>query len=120
MTDDAELRARQIAALEEARSAVNRALALLREPGASVAAALAVEPDWRSLKEAAHACDVHPETMARQARAHGLGRRRDRVWRIDMHRVRAWEEGRPYTPLMSEDSASPGNLSDASDDSSAA
>jgi hypothetical protein len=70
------------------------------------------EPLWCSLKEAARSCRVHVETMSRWARRHGLGRRIDRIWRIDLHRLAAWQEGRSFTPIPP-GTESPGLVSDA-------
>jgi hypothetical protein len=112
MTDDN----RDLAAqLRAARAALDRALALLGETDADMVPAPAGEPEWLPLKGAARECGVHPETMAARARAHGLGLVTNRVWRIDMVRVRAWREGRRYARLAPTDSASSGNISDAPD-----
>lgn len=102
---------------DEAR---DRALALVTAGVSSVPdvniVASAEQPDWRKLKDAARICGVHPDTMARQARANGLGSRIDGgAWRIDMTRVRAWQEVRPYARLpqaMSEDIGECGKTSD--------
>ena len=101
-----------------------RALELLEH--AALPPSASDRPDWCSLKEAAGECGVHVDTMARQARAHGLGRRIDRVWNIDMRRVRAWREGKPYERLPQETwelsastEAECGNVPDAGDGLSA-
>lgn len=87
-----------------------RALELLEGHVARPESAADELPDWKTLKEAAFACGCHVETMSRWSRVHGLGRRVDRTWRVDMRRVRAWQEGRQYDRLpqdeMPEDSAS--------------
>lgn len=118
MATDAPDRAERIAALQAARAAIDHELALLAagDDGAVADAGGTSGADWRSLKDAARICRVHPETMARWAHAHGLGRRIDRVWHIDMTRVRAWREDQPYARLRSDvpsDSASFREMSDA-------
>ena len=69
------------------------------ETVASPIAAPADNPEWVVLKEAAVRCGVHTETMARRAEEHGLGRRIGRIWKIDMTRVEALQEGRTYEPI---------------------
>ena len=75
------------------------------------------EPEWATLKQAAAVCRVHVDTMASRCRAHGLGwRAGGRDYRVDMVRVRAWAEGRPYNPLpaaLPEGSGKPGTVPDA-------
>lgn len=126
MPDRSHAAADHIEVLRQAREAIDRALVAL---GANTVIDTETptpvdEPDWRKLKDAARICGVHPETMSRWARSHGLGRRIDGgEWRIDMARVNAWQEGRPYTRLsqdLSEDVDSCRRLSDAPEDGTAA
>lgn len=121
MIDDDDVRSQQLAALKVARAAIDNALALLgRSDLATMSAVDRPKARWLRLKEAADECGWHPETMAAKARMHGLGRRDGRVWMIDMVRVAAWQDGKPYERLTSEVSASSGKNSDEPDDSSAA
>lgn len=103
MSDTPDDRARDVAALlDVAQQAIDAARVMLAS-GAGVPAAVlpppSVEPEWTNLATAAFYCGRHPDSMARLVRAHGLGRRDGRDWRIDLNRVRAWQEGRPYSPL---------------------
>ena len=75
-------------------------------------------PEWVSLAKAAAACGVHVDTMSTRCRAHGLGHRPGgRDYRVDMVRVRKWEQGQPYTRLSAaipEGSGKPRKVPDAS------
>lgn len=114
-----------IAALRQAREAIDRALAALDGSEEPTVAASREEPEWLSLGQAAYRCGkCHPETMARRARAHGLGRRVGGQWMIDWKRVSAWLEVRPFDPIPQEDDMPEivercGKQSDAGDDDSA-
>ena len=107
MTNDADLRNQQIAALEDARAAVDRALALLREPGVTMTdepAEPVPGPDWIAAKTAAGELGVHVETLKRQAAANGFGVRvKGSRWAIDRTRMQAWREARPYERLAVDD-----------------
>lgn len=83
-------------------ASVERARALL------VTGAVTVdqEPRWTTLERAAALRGVTRETMAIHAERYGLGTREGRRWRIDENRVRALNEGRPYSPLTSRNPAS--------------
>ena len=116
MTAD-DLRAEIARIFNEAR---DRALALVEVDAAALAVSGRPKARWLRLKEAAAACGWHPDTMAAKARMHGLGRRDGRVWWIDMRRVGAWRDGKPYERLNWEVSASFGQYSDDPDDASAA
>jgi len=96
-------RAQVLAAIDAAQRALDAARALVMGTGA-VGTTLpdASEPDWQRLKIAARHCKVHPETMVRWAVSHGLGRRIDRAWWIDMTRLKAWQNGESYAPIPPE------------------
>lgn len=96
-----------LAALDEIRAAVD-ALRDLVAAGDLVPPAPVPLPapagDWRKLKDAARELQLHPETLARQARKHGFGRRvPGGSWRIDLQRYAAWIEGRPFNSLVPEE-----------------
>lgn len=115
MADAVDLQAR-IAALQAARDAIDREIALLSDGAAAPPLSIG-DPDWVNLATAAHRCGRHVDSMARIVRARGLGRRVGRDWRVDMNRVRAWQEGRPFPPLPSEIVGHRGESSDVPDDS---
>lgn len=83
------------AIFDEAR---DRALALI---AAKAGHASAPAPRWLKLKAAAAELSLHTDTLTARARRHGLGRQEGRrgQWLIDMNRVEAWQQGRPYSPL---------------------
>ena len=75
------------------------------------------EPQWVNLATAAALCRVHPDTMANRCRINGLGWRPGggRDYRVDMVRVRKWEQGRPYERLpvdVPKEPGRPGKLPD--------
>lgn len=74
------------------------------------------EPEWVNLATAAALCRVHPDTMANRARVFGLGwRPGGRDYRVDMVRVRRWQEGKPYDrlpPHVPKETGKPGKLPD--------
>lgn len=92
MTDDANLRALQAAALTEARAAIDRLAALFHEPADAVVAAAAA-PRWIAMKEAAALRGCTVETMTRHVRERGLGSKVDGRWQIDRARVLTWLAG---------------------------
>lgn len=95
--------------VEATRHAYEAALAHLREieacaeaPARPMPPALATdraEPEWTNLARAAIYCSVTEETMGQRAAKFGLGRKVGRAWSIDMVRVRAHLENRPYDPI---------------------
>lgn len=86
----------------------DRALALI---AAKAGHASAPAPRWLKLKVAAAELSLHTDTLTARARRHGLGRQEGRrgQWLIDMNRVEAWQQGRPYSPLPQ------GNQEDSAD-----
>ena len=97
------------AQLLAARAAIDQALAAL---GSAEAPGALAGPDWTTLAIAAHEAGLHTETLSRHARTHGFGRRIGRAWHIDRVRLKAWREGRPFSPLMSEDIGNRGTSSE--------
>lgn len=75
------------------------------------------EPEWVNLATAAALSRVHVDTMANRCRIHGLGwRPGGRDYRVDMVRVRKWEQGKPYDRLPADvpkQPGKPGKLPDA-------
>lgn len=104
MSDPTRQSSSHVAALLQARKAIDDALAALGaadavEPGVPATNEFD-HPEWVNLATAAFRCgQKHVNTMARIVRSNGLGRREGRDWSVDMNRVRAWQEGRPYPPL---------------------
>lgn len=100
MTNDADLRNQQLAALQEAHRAIERAMAILGgdpAPGLSPAVPAAEPEQWLQLKAAAKALGMNERTLKRQARVHGFGlRAAGSVWRIEMACARAWQARRPF------------------------
>lgn len=104
-----------LAALDRIRAEID-ALRLIVAGEASMPAAERAsalddsEPEWVNLATAAALCRVHPDTMANRCRINGLGWRPGggRDYRVDMVRVRKWQEGRPYEPLPSDVPKEPG------------
>jgi len=111
-----------LAALDDIRAALNtlRALIVADVPAPPVATETVVddaEPEWVNLATAAALCRVHPDTMANRCRINGLGwRPGGRDYRVDMVRVRRWQEGRPYDRLPADVPKEPGKPGKLPDD----
>lgn len=88
---DADANQTRIAELQEARAAIDAELARL---GASTAPA-----KWVTLSVAAWHCGRHVDRMAQLVKRHGLGRRVGKAWMVDIARVEAWLQKRPYEPI---------------------
>lgn len=75
------------------------------------------EPDWVSewgtVAEAQRIRQCSHETMVHHIRRHGLGVKVDGRWRVDLNRVRAWNEGRQFPHL--DDFRGPFEVSPGSD-----
>lgn len=106
-----------LAALDRIRAEVDALRDLIADDLRETAALPSTSAgDWRKLKDAARELKLHPETLARQARKHGFGRRvPGGSWRIDMQRHAAWIAGQPFEPLLSEDVEKSRVLSDDAD-----
>ncbi len=110
-----------LAALDDIRAALDtlRALIVADAPAAADATEHVVddEPEWASLAAAAALCRVHPDTMANRCRINGLGwRPGGRDYRVDMVRVRRWQEGKPYERLPADVPREPGRTRKLPDD----
>jgi|JI10StandDraft_1071094.scaffolds.fasta_scaffold303858_2 hypothetical protein len=104
MSDHSQEPQDHIAALLQAREAIDRALTALGAAGAASGDAVeaiqvAPEPRWISLEQAAPIRGVTRQTMALHAERFGLGTFTERRWRIDENRLRALNDGRPYQKL---------------------
>lgn len=102
-----------LAALDAMQVALDRLRAAVLDsdpPATATAVAADDEPQWVNLATAAALCRVHPDTMANRCRINGLGWKPGggRDYRVDMVRVRKWQEGRPYEPLPSDVPKEPG------------
>lgn len=94
-TDVADIR-RQ---LREARAAIDAAeLALAALPIGAGGASMWPE-QWGTVAEAQRIRQCTHETMVYHIQKHGLGVKVDRRWRVELNRVRAWDQGRPFPPL---------------------
>lgn len=108
-----------LAALDGVQSAIDALRALIVPTSAATTETVAAdsEPQWTTLANAAALCRVHPDTMANRARVFGLGwRAGGRDYRIDMVRVRKWEQGRPFERLPADVPKEPGRTRKLPDD----
>lgn len=84
----------RIIELQMARAAIDAELVQLGAPTSPA--------KWVTLSAAAWHCGRHVDRMAQLVRRHGLGRRVGKAWMVDMVRVEAWLQGRPYEPIRDE------------------
>jgi len=61
--------------------------------------AISSEEDPGTIAEAQRIRQCSHETMVRHVIEKGLGRKVDGRWRVDLNRVRAWNERRAYDPI---------------------
>ena len=89
MSSETDIRSRQIAAMEAARAAVDRAFALLRDDSqAGPAGAEGHGAEWNTLGRAADFRQCTEQTMQRLVIEHGLGVKTGGRWRVDLARLR--------------------------------
>jgi len=94
----------RIAALEAAKAAIERELALLGAPKATEAASptpsvKSDEPEWGTIGEASGLFQRSAATTAKKVAQHGLGVYEEGRWRVDLRRVRAHLSKTDFQPL---------------------
>ena len=97
----AEARAlREIAARLEAQARAKDAPgSAARRAHCAAPSPCAPAPRWTTLERAAVHAKCHPDTMREMVKRKGLGFKRGGVWKVDLNRVEAFENGLPYEPL---------------------
>lgn len=98
LAEAAELGARK--ALQASRlAAVSDRTSLPTPSHMPFAAAAAWESEWCDVKRAMHELNRSRDRAVATIRRHGLGCMVDSRWNVDLNRVRAYRENRPYPPL---------------------
>lgn len=97
----------RLAGLVAARDAIDREIALLAGGDDSAPGPMVVKSEWGSLKDAMKLCGIRDrKTMLSKVKAHGLGRKIDRVWRIEMTKLREWLKAQTTHKTTPQDSLS--------------